>query len=99
MSEWKTVPAADFCLSVRDGTHDSPKPVDHGKKLITSKHMISGRLDLEQAYLISEAEFHEINRRSKVDQWDVLISMIGTVGEVYLEQNDPIYAIKNIGLF
>ncbi|MEF2549609.1 restriction endonuclease subunit S [Aurantimonas sp. E1-2-R+4] len=99
MSEWETEPASDFCLSVRDGTHDSPKPVEVGRKLITSRHMISGNLDLEKAYLISADEFEDINRRSKVDRWDVLISMIGTVGEVYLEQNDPDYAIKNIGLF
>lgn len=99
MGEWITLPASEFCLSVRDGTHDSPKPVLIGKKLITSRHMISGRLDLENAYLISNGDFDEINKRSKVDQWDVLISMIGTVGEVYLERNAPDYAIKNIGLF
>jgi type I restriction enzyme S subunit len=99
MIEWKELEAADFCLSVRDGTHDSPKESSDGKKLITSRHLKGYRLDLENAYLISQRDFDEVNQRSKVDQWDVLISMIGTVGEVYLEREDPDYAIKNMGLF
>jgi len=99
MSAWTVLPATAFCASVRDGTHDSPKRVDVGQKLITSKHMIGDRLTLDKAYLISNEDFEGINRRSKVDQWDVLISMIGTVGEVFLVKEEPNFAIKNIGLF
>ncbi|HFR3505395.1 TPA: restriction endonuclease subunit S, partial [Streptococcus suis] len=43
-----------------------------------------------------------INKRSKVSQFDVLFSMIGSVGNVYIEQrkNEEIdYSIKNIGVF
>lgn len=99
MEEWHIVAAEDFCLSVRDGTHNSPKRSDFGQKLVTSRHIIGGRIDLESAYLISDADYLEINRRSKVDRWDVLISMIGTVGEPCLVSEDPKFAIKNIGLF
>lgn len=99
MSDWRYVRAMDFCASVRDGTHDSPKEVEAGRTLVTSRHLTSGRLDLRDAYLISDADFEAINRRSKVDKWDVLISMIGTVGEVCLVTEEPKFAIKNIGLF
>ena len=34
-----------------------------------------------------------------MSRWDVLISMIGTLGEVLLVKDEPTYAIKNIGLF
>jgi type I restriction enzyme S subunit len=97
--EWRTVSAGEFCSSVRDGTHDSPKPAVRGRFLVTSRHIIGGRLDLGTAYLISQADFDAINKRSKVDQWDVLVSMIGTVGETYLIKEEPNFAIKNIGLF
>ena len=37
---------------------------------------------------------------SKNLQWDILFSMIGSVGRVYLEESsNPDYAIKNIGVF
>lgn len=93
------IKAEDFCTSVRDGTHDSPKPVAGGKHLITSRHIIGGRIDLMKAYQISQADFAKIQARSKVDRWDVLITMIGTVGEVCLVSEEPDFAIKNIGLF
>jgi type I restriction enzyme S subunit len=96
---WAEIPAKDFCASVRDGTHDSPKPVESGRYLITSRHIIGGKIDLSNAYLISNDDFEAINKRSKVDQWDVLISMIGTVGEPCLVTEEPEFAIKNIGLF
>jgi len=98
-SEWHTVPAETFCTSVRDGTHDSPKPASQGRFLVTSRHITSGQLDLANAYLISQEDFDAINRRSKVDRWDVLLSMIGTVGEPCLVKEEPNFAIKNIGLF
>lgn len=90
----------DFCYQVTDGTHDTPKPVDEGFHLVTSKHIKNGVLDTKGAYFISENDYFEINKRSKVEQWDILFSMIGSVGEVYLEATpSPKYAIKNLGLF
>jgi type I restriction enzyme S subunit len=97
---WVEVLSEEYCDSVRDGTHDSPKFLDSGFPLITSKNIKMGQVILDSSNLISESDFREINRRSKVDQWDVLFSMIGTVGEVCLVQDEePTFAIKNIGLF
>ena len=39
--------AIDYCEAVIDGTHDSPKQVEDGRKLVTSKNIIGGKLDLE----------------------------------------------------
>ena len=99
MSEWKTIAADEFCESVRDGTHDTPKPTTNGFKLVTGKHLKNGVIDPTDAYYISEADYNKINERSKVDQWDVLMSMIGTIGEVAVVKDEPNYAIKNIALF
>ena len=99
MSEWKIITAEEFCDSVRDGTHDTPKPTESGYKLVTGKHLKKGVIDDTDAYYISESDYNKINERSKVDQWDVLMSMIGTVGEVAVVKNKPCYAIKNVALF
>jgi type I restriction enzyme S subunit len=95
MKSWK---ASEFCKKIFDGTHESPKYVKFGKKLITSKYISSG-LDLDHAPFISENDFSLISQRSKVEKMDVLFSMIGTVGTTYLVRQDPDYAIKNIGVF
>jgi len=94
------IEARKYCVSVFDGTHDTPKPTSDGKLLITSKHISGGLLDVSTAYLISIDDYYAIQKRSSVSQWDILFSMIGSVGEVYLEQNKEIdYAIKNMGVF
>ena len=98
MSEW--IKAEEYCISVFDGTHDTPKATETGYKLVTSKNILSNTLDLNSAYFISEEDFVNINKRSKVKQYDILFSMIGTVGSLYFETSDTIdYAIKNIGVF
>ena len=100
MSEWKKVAAESFCDSVRDGTHDTPKQVECGYKLVTAKHISNGQIDLSDAYLISESDYLKINERSKVEKWDVLMSMIGNgLGKSAVVKDNPQYAIKNLALF
>lgn len=88
----------EYCTNVTDGTHATPKKVQYGYPLVTSKNLNNGRLDLNNTYLISESDYNEINTRSKVDKNDVLISMIGTVGLVCFVDRQPDFAIKNVGL-
>ena len=87
-------------IDVRDGTHDSPKPVSDGKYLITSRHLLPYGVNRKDAYYISESDFQEINKRSKVEYGDILFSMIGTVGNISLiTDNEVDFAIKNVALF
>jgi type I restriction enzyme S subunit len=95
-----SVKACQEIIDVRDGTHASPKPSETGYPLVTSRHITSGELSLDGTYLISEAEFLDISKRSKVDHLDVLLTMIGTVGIPALVLSESTnFAIKNIGLF
>ena len=100
MTNIVTITANNYCHSVFDGTHATPKPCLNGYRLITSKNITGDGINISDAYFISEQDYFEINKRSKVYQWDILFSMIGTVGNLYLEENSDIdYAIKNIGVF
>lgn len=98
MNEWKAYNLGEIC-DVRDGTHDSPKECSYGKPLVTSKNIKEGRIDLENTYLISDDDYDFVNQRSKVDMWDVLFSMIGTIGECAIVKDIAPFAIKNVGLF
>lgn len=92
------IEASNFCDLITDGTHNSPKKSEDGILLVTSKNIINSKLDLSKAYYISENDAQEINRRSKVDKFDILISMIGTVGEVCLIEEEPNFVVKNVGI-
>lgn len=101
MEEWKEYKATEYCMNVTDGTHDSPKRVEQGMYLITSKHIKDNRIDFGDAYKISLDDYNKIIKRSRVDQWDIIISMIGAYcGFCYIESSpNTDYAIKNVGLF
>ena len=90
--------ALEEICDVRDGTHDSPKPTPTGKYLITSKNVKNGTIDYTGAYLISDKDYEQINVRSKVDTWDILFTMIGTIGEIGVVAYESDFAIKNVGL-
>lgn len=98
--EWKEVTASEFCSLVTDGTHDSPKAQSNGHYLITSKHLKPNGVDFESANLISEEDYQKAIKRSRVDQFDILFSMIGTIGLTYRETAPTIdYAVKNMAIF
>ncbi len=83
---------------VRDGTHESPKYTKTGVAFVTSKNILAGRVDFEDITFISEEDARLVNRRSKVDRGDILLSMIGTVGNAAFVDFEPKFCIKNVAL-
>ena len=89
-------------MDVRDGTHDSPKYTQEGYPLITSKDFKNGQFDFSKTRYISEVDYKNIIKRSKVDIGDILYSMIGgNIGSMIYIQHDNYFdmAIKNVALF
>ncbi|MBT2969589.1 MAG: restriction endonuclease subunit S [Candidatus Thiodiazotropha sp. (ex Ctena orbiculata)] len=98
-SDWGWASAEAICSSVRDGTHDTPKYVEKGIPLITSKNLVEGKLDLSKMQMISEKDHEEISKRSGVDDGDILYAMIGTIGNPVVVKKLTEFSIKNVGLF
>jgi type I restriction enzyme M protein len=96
---WPKVKLGEVC-DVRDGTHDSPKQVQAGYPLITSKNIKNGQLNFSDVSFISENDFHKVSKRSYVDIGDIIMPMIGTIGGCCLiESKEKDFAIKNVALF
>ena len=83
---------------VRDGTHASPQYFSTGHPFITSKNVKDGYINYDDVQYISDEDFEEINKRSKVDVNDILMGMIGTIGNLALIREAPDFAIKNVAL-
>jgi type I restriction enzyme, S subunit len=95
--DWR-VQKMNIVADVRDGTHDSPKYIKQGVRFITSKNIVNGMLDFSEVSYISEDDANEVNKRSKVDRGDLLMSMIGTIGNAVLIDFEPDFCIKNVAL-
>jgi type I restriction enzyme S subunit len=87
---YSIVGMGDVC-DVRDGTHDSPKYVSNGGyPLVTSKNLSRGFIDLSDVNYISESDYVQTNKRSKVDRGDIIMPMIGTIGSPVLVEHEPL---------
>ena len=83
---------------VRDGTHDSPKYIEIGIPLVTSKNIKKDGISFENVNFISEEDYNNINKRSKVDNGDIIMPMIGTIGNPIIINTDKKFSIKNVCL-
>jgi type I restriction enzyme M protein len=95
--DWPMVELSEIC-DVRDGTHESPKYVLEGYPLITSKNLKKGFIDFTDVNLISREDLDAINKRSNVDAGDILMPMIGTIGNPVIADASREYAVKNVAL-
>ncbi|GBF03398.1 type I restriction-modification system specificity subunit S [Lactiplantibacillus paraplantarum] len=93
---WEERKLGEFS-DVRDGTHASPKYVSQGHPMVTSKNLTHSGLDMTDVSFLTDKDFNEINKRSKVSIGDILFGMIGTIGNPVIVDRDD-FAIKNVAL-
>lgn len=95
---WEEDVLNNIAKKVADGTHDTPKYTTEGYPLITSKNLLESGLDFSNVKYISEKDYIQIGQRSGVEKGDLLIAMIGTIGNVTIVETDEKFSIKNVGL-
>jgi type I restriction enzyme S subunit len=75
---WAVVTIDDVCERVTDGSHHSPKSVEDGQPMASSKDMHDWGLNLDTARLISPKDFADLVRNDcKPKKNDVLITKDG----------------------
>ena len=76
---------ADIALNVTDGVHNTVKDDPEGQYLLLScKNIKGGLLSIGASERkINSETFEKLRRRTKLAKGDILISSVGTVGELY----------------
>ena len=67
--------------------------------MVTSKNLKDGKIDLTKIKYIKNEDYLLIKKRSGVSVGDVLMAMIGTIGNPVIIKNNNNFAIKNVALF
>ena len=101
-SHWYIVPTRRI-IDVRDGTHDTPEYIEPSEKsfpFVTSKDFEGDTINFDGTKHISTVDHELFIQRSRVDNGDVLMSMIGgNIGKALLVPNNTDFSIKNVALF
>lgn len=86
---WKVFCLRDLVRQVRPGTNYQPKRTEFGIPFINGRNVKAGFLDLSDVKRISESEYHRVHKKWKPEKNDVLITRIGTLGNVgVIREND-----------
>jgi type I restriction enzyme S subunit len=92
---WEEVELENI-VQVSDGTHDSPKRTNKGHYLVTGKNIKNRFIDTSGCYHISSEDHQKIQKRSYLNIGDVIVSNIGTVGNLAYIFEKPDYSVKNV---
>lgn len=94
MIELKSVLQDDFWIMPA-----TPKYEINGIPYITSKNIKNGKIDFQNANYISVDDYYKISKKRPIKENDILISMIGTLGETAIVTNeDGIFYGQNMFL-
>ena len=77
---WMWVRLGEIVLGVADGPHFSPQYYDSGIPFISTRNIVSGKLDFSSAKFISEELHKELCKRCQPKKGDILYSKGGTTG-------------------
>ena len=77
----------------------TPKYTNEGIPYITSKNIKNGKIDFENANYINVEDYKKISKNRPILVNDILISMIGTLGEIAIvQESDGIFYGQNMFL-
>ncbi|WEJ63421.1 restriction endonuclease subunit S [Thiomicrorhabdus lithotrophica] len=94
--QWEESNIGAICSFLKDGTHGTHQDEEGSKFfLLSAKNLKNGRLSTtDNERRISENEFHKIYQNYNLQKGDVLLSVVGTIGEVLLWEGHPNIAFQ-----
>ena len=83
MSKWKNSKLDDVTVLIKDGTHGSHKDFPNGIPLLSAKDIENGKILIpDDCRTISENEYNLIHTNYKIENDDLLLTIVGTIGRV-----------------
>lgn len=76
----------------------TPRYVEIGVPYITSKNVRSGKIDFDNVSYVSQEDYNNISAKRGISVGDVLITMIGTIGEVCIVDDERDFYGQNLYL-
>ena len=90
-----------YCINITDGEHGSVIDDPNGEYyLLSNKNIVNGEIIITPSdRKISEDSYKKINKRTKLEESDVLISTVGTLGKLAIVNEKPNYEFqRSVGI-
>lgn len=78
----------EICNKITDGSHNPPKWIESGIPMISSRNLEDNNINFDNIRFISEADYIIENKRTCVDEWDILLSIVWTIWKVCIVRSE-----------
>lgn len=80
-NDWEDFELAEICTKITDGSHNPPKGVTFSDFLmLSSKNVFNDAINFEKPRFLKEEDYIKENKRTDVQEGDVLLTIVGTIG-------------------
>lgn len=79
----------EICYSITDGSHNPPQGIEESKYLmLSSKNIFDDEITVDDPRFLTEDDFRQEDKRTRIVPGDVLLTIVGTVGRSAVVPND-----------
>ncbi len=90
-SDQRSVKLEEICAQITDGKHGDCQDEDNsGFYFISCKDVLNGKINYEKARQITEADFIDTHRRTRLEASDILITNSGTIGRMAIAPDNDL---------
>ena len=84
-SNWVWTRLGDISLKLTDGSHNPPKNQDSNYRMLSAKNIFNRKINFfEDDRRISKEDFEKENNRTKLENNDIVLTIVGTIGRTAL---------------
>ena len=74
----------ELTTKITDGSHNPPKGIEKSDYLMLSSQNIFNELDLSDVRYLTKEDFDRENKRTDIQENDVLLTIVGTIGRTHV---------------
>lgn len=94
---WTTL--SNITSHISDGSHNPPKDTGFGIPLLSAANIHDRIIDIDAtARWITEEQWTEENKRTKIEKNDVLLTIVATIGRVAVVQNEKFALQRSVAV-
>ncbi|CAI1517557.1 Type I restriction enzyme EcoKI specificity protein [Serratia quinivorans] len=92
---WEWVRLGYICKKLTDGSHNPPKDNGSGYPMLSSQNIQNGQIDTDNpSRFVCEDGFNKENSRTLVQEGDVLLTIVGSLGRSAVVINDVKFVLQ-----
>lgn len=92
---WEWVRLGHVCRKLTDGSHNPPKDNGSGYPMLSSQNIQNGQIDIDNpSRFVCEDGFNKENSRTLVQEGDVLLTIVGSLGRSAVVINDTKFVLQ-----